>query len=194
LQNITISGGPGASVTNFVPAFDLSYVKINSSPASSSLYYTWFIDGVQYGSEMLGGMQLAYPANCSQIYQVSVKIRNSCGTSTSSCKEFSLNCTTGVVSDLGACGGILISMVDPDGVNSASSKVYPNPTQEEIQIDFSSSGQRILSLVDDSGLVVASKISTMKNDKINLIGMRKGTYFLKIKEGDKTETHRIVIE
>jgi hypothetical protein len=193
---VTVNNTPFASVANFVAAPDLSYVKINALPASSSLYYTWFIDGVQYGSEMLGGMQIAYPANCSQIYQVYVKIRNSCGVSTSSCKKFTLDCTARTVTDLGSCGSTGGGGVVPIMImaGSPSTQVFPNPVKEEIQVDFPTRDERKLILLDNTGAVVVSQNSSTESDKINLSGLKKGIYFLKIHEGNKVESHRIEVE
>lgn len=193
---VTVNNTPAASVANFVAAPDLSYVKINALPASSSLYYTWFIDGVQYGSEILGGMQIAYPANCSQIYQVYVKIRNSCGVGTSSCRKFTLDCTARTVTDLGSCGSgggggvVPISMM----ASSPSTQVFPNPVKEEIQVAFGTRGERKLTLLDASGNVISTKTSSHENDNINLEGIKKGIYFLHIQEGSKLESHRVVVE
>lgn len=193
---INASSAPGASISNFVPAPDLSYVKINALPASSSLYYTWYINDVQYGSEMLGGMQLAYPANCSQIYQVYVKVRSAgtCGgSSTSGCRKFTLDCSTGKVTDLGSCTGggtpgdpVIISKSDVSNIVADAKvddlKIIPNPAvngQAKVMITGSVSGDRLY-VYDINGKQVYTTTAGPEV-QLNLQQLPKGIYVVKYK-------------
>lgn len=116
-----------------------NYVNVYASPAQSDLYYTWYVNGVQYTSETLGATQLSVQAYCDQTYKVYVTIRKSgtCGTSTatSACKKFSVSCSSGVLNTDNSCsGGDTVSLLRTaaPGTQLASSsqsglKIVPNP-------------------------------------------------------------------
>jgi len=77
--------------------------------------------------------------------------------------------------------------------------VYPNPGQEEININFNTTAQEAtISLFDISGKQIFEKNhSTQKGAnsiKENVAGLQKGMYILMLNDGEKVSTQHIIIQ
>ena len=78
--------------------------------------------------------------------------------------------------------------------------VYPNPSSENVNFKFNiKTAQQVnIEITDINGKLIRStnfgKIQGETNQNMNISGIAKGTYFVKIKGEDATETRKLVIE
>lgn len=91
--------------------------------------------------------------------------------------------------------------VDPcasiEGTALNSFKVYPNPTTGELKIELTDNSiqNALFEIVNIDGKVMLTqeiKNSTQVNT-ISLVHLAKGTYLLQVKDGDRTQVQRIVL-
>ena len=80
---------------------------------------------------------------------------------------------------------------------SNSLQVYPNPTQSEVNISFDTPGNSAtIKLMDLSGKeVYAIKANNLDNSyqgSIDLAGLAKGVYMLRISTGETQVTRRLI--
>lgn len=91
--------------------------------------------------------------------------------------------------DLDAVGVINESIMNVEDLSVQNLKIYPNPTDnffyistnEKVQVEiFNAAGQTVL------------QTQSQNNDKINVSGLSKGIYFIKINCKGKTSLHRLL--
>ena len=91
--------------------------------------------------------------------------------------------------DLDAVGVINEATMNVEDLSAENLKIYPNPadnffyinTNEKVQIEiFNTAGQVVL------------QTQSQNNDKINVSGLSKGIYFIKINDKGKTTLHRLI--
>jgi len=101
-----------------------------------------------------------------------------------------------ICKDTSECVYIIGTSID-DSYNS-DIKIYPNPTNNNFIVDFSSTNANItsISIVDVSGkkLGIYAKNLTDKTIKIDVENINIGLYFVKIKIYDKTIYKKLIIE
>lgn len=74
-------------------------------------------------------------------------------------------------------------------------KVYPNPViGEEITISTTSTSQKKVTLFNVLGKKIYSKIFTKNSTAIDISAMQKGIYIVRIIEGEKIMTQKLVIQ
>jgi hypothetical protein len=78
-----------------------------------------------------------------------------------------------------------------DEVNFKSASIYPNPVNNILNIN-NAKGLTI-SLTDVLGRVVLSKNNISSAEQLNVSEFKSGTYFLKLSDGFKTRTKKIII-
>jgi len=79
-----------------------------------------------------------------------------------------------------------------DEVNNPFS-IYPNPTNQKfISIDSSLDGDKTIVLFDILGKEVLN--TTISNNKLNISSFLSGVYFIKINQGDKSSTQKLIIK
>jgi hypothetical protein len=83
------------------------------------------------------------------------------------------------------------------GVNElsdASFKVYPNPSQGHVNIDFANPTQRELLIQNMLGETVFSQTLNEVENRVDLSGLSKGLYLLNIKESNHVFTQKITLD
>lgn len=79
-------------------------------------------------------------------------------------------------------------------------KVYPNPGNGKLTVSFSANakGDVMISITDSKGAEVYTKnidgFSGEFSDQVDISGKGKGTYYLKISQGDESVTKKILVE
>lgn len=130
-------------------------------------------------------------------------------TSYSSSATIPFGCNGGVLKAEAntSCGLASVSDIVPSGCSSYYMVVYPNPASSEVYVKtvedsdlrtelFTSEVLLTLELFDFSGNLVRSDTFEAKTieKKLDVSGLRKGNYFLKIVGKEVDETHQIVIK
>lgn len=89
----------------------------------------------------------------------------------------------------------IILVNSPDCANGIY-KVYPNPAQEIIHVDYSNpvQEQSVSTLFSSSGQLVKTVTLNDMNNRIYVGDLVPGAYMLQMKTSDKTQTHAIVIQ
>ncbi len=87
--------------------------------------------------------------------------------------------------------GVINVGIDKEN-SSASVNVFPNPTTDILNIQFSSTSNLTISVTDVLGKqVFAERISSQKNIQLNTSDWSNGVYFLTVKSGEKVSTQKI---
>ena len=79
-------------------------------------------------------------------------------------------------------------------------KVYPNPGDGKFSLSFTANtkGDVVISIADAKGAEVYNKtvenFSGEYSNEINISGEGKGTYYLKITQGDDSITKKILVD
>lgn len=153
------------------------------SITGGSVPYSWTLNGSSTGTS--NSSYFSVYVGCSGGYFY-VQSSDSCGSTSGS--TFINSCSGG--------GGYYVSAV------------YPNPTSNELNVveseTYRAEGNSnsvlkdiiTLSLYDfNASMVKSIKLDGRKNElKMNLSGLRKGNYFLKIEGREISETHQVIIE
>jgi beta-glucanase (GH16 family) len=73
-------------------------------------------------------------------------------------------------------------------------KIYPNPTNEKLYIEFVRNDKFSISLLDSKGILILDKKLDLKNEEIDLSELSQGVYFLKInnEQGNQILVKRII--
>ncbi len=80
------------------------------------------------------------------------------------------------------------SAVTPEVVST----LYPNPAKEKITLEFSASGKRNITVLNAVGEKVKNLIAESTKTMINLQGLPKGVYFLKIEKDGAVTTKKFI--
>lgn len=72
--------------------------------------------------------------------------------------------------------------------------VFPNPAHTFLQLQFSNSGPKQLTLIDLNGQVLLDRQTTIKAPEINIEGFPAGMYLLKVREADRIFLKKILIQ
>jgi hypothetical protein len=173
--------------------------------------YEWKLDGAVMASTsstfaIIGGNCSVNPLKTS--YSVQLRVTNSCGLSSTYCRNYTYNCTGGFT-DRGDCssGGPLLLRIS-DG----SFTYYPNPANNELIVSYLNNPEELQSpsefavskevkdfeieLYDDNG----KKVKSTKNNPnekdiiINTQNLPNGNYFLHILDGKEIFKKQIIIQ
>ncbi len=72
--------------------------------------------------------------------------------------------------------------------------VYPNPAQDKINVNLSNDEQAIATLYNIVGQQVNTCNLEGANNVLDLSGVASGIYMLKIQQGDKTNTVKVIVK
>lgn len=111
-------------------------------------------------------------------YQVTLNVDNGCGTDT---KVYSIN---------------VVNSINNSNVIDAV-KLYPNPTDERLFIEFNNQGYSgSVSVFDYTGNLVGSYIIDSKQNKIsiNTMNFASGLYMIQLQIGEKSITRKFVVQ
>jgi len=73
-------------------------------------------------------------------------------------------------------------------------KIYPNPTKNVLNIEFSNYENYTINITDITGKNIYCILGNNKLNSIDISGLSKGLYFVKIKTEDETFTEKIIVE
>jgi hypothetical protein len=113
---------------------------------------------------------------------------------------------TYTVTDANSCSdsdtaSIMVDLCSGIASNNGSSavKVYPNPANGMVNVSITktNSAQIIISIVDIQGKQVfnetSKNVTTEFNKQINIDGLAKGAYYIKVTSDNKTEIHKLIV-
>jgi hypothetical protein len=93
---------------------------------------------------------------------------------------------------------VTIAVSECTGISENSAlaglKVYPNPSNGQLNIELNSSKAKSVQIVDVTGRVVLSGQSSEANMEFNLSSMANGVYYVKVKSQDDTQVIKIIKE
>jgi hypothetical protein len=81
--------------------------------------------------------------------------------------------------------------------NKSNIVVYPNPSTNKISIDLQSQNavqNNIVSIYDIQGQAILQQTLKQEKTEINITGLAKGVYFLKVNNGRNTEVRKLLKE
>lgn len=84
-----------------------------------------------------------------------------------------------------------VEEMNVNDLNLSSIKVYPNPTQDFINISNDKEISKI-ALIDLSGKQVLNKSVNSKNEKLNISHLPKGIYILKVESNGKEKSFKVI--
>jgi hypothetical protein len=73
-------------------------------------------------------------------------------------------------------------------------RLYPNPADHNVHLQFNSDAKRQISVTDLSGRRVMSQLTRVKNSVIEVTGLRKGIYILNVEEGGRKTSMKICVQ
>ncbi len=94
---------------------------------------------------------------------------------------------------------IPITLIDNTGIGELLTKsnvsLYPNPATDQLNIDFEEYGREVIDMeiVDMTGKIVRAGQLVDNKTTISLNGLQKGVYFVKLQNGQLSESHKILI-
>lgn len=97
------------------------------------------------------------------------------------------------------CGGavdsirILSATMLQSNESDISQKVYPNPTKGQITVENKNSQERIIEIYNLNGECLMSK-TLHENWNFDMINYPEGVYMIKVREGNRVTTHKILKE
>lgn len=146
-------------------------------------------------SELQGQLQVHVPVTGNYTYQwlLNDDLLND---SDPVCDVSDIGIYTVIVTDTNGCSGSIdhkISVLNKNNVEESSISVYPNPTNENIQINLGQAGEfAIITITDTRGSVVMKKqISDL--EVIPVSGLAKGNYLVTVIVGEKKIERNLVV-
>jgi hypothetical protein len=79
-------------------------------------------------------------------------------------------------------------------VNDLSINIYPNPTVGKVTIQNSNTGSFDFTVIDPTGRMILSKTNVVGTSDINLTGLSKGIYLVKVNSIVKSAVYKIVLK
>jgi hypothetical protein len=80
-----------------------------------------------------------------------------------------------------------------EAANAMGMELFPNPASNEVSISWTNGGNGSIELFDVSGkLVLTAEVSS--GNKLNLSGLTKGVYLLKLSNQDQAAYKKLIIE
>ncbi len=76
------------------------------------------------------------------------------------------------------------------GVNGV--RIYPNPTAGDFNVEFNTAVERTVEVVDVTGRVIVSKVSSEQVVDVNLNNLSNGIYYVKIQSDNSVKVVKIV--
>ena len=116
--------------------------------------------------------------------------------------------------EVDSTGTIIVAVIDNNGcINSdtieitiivgltenqiaAGMRIYPNPTQSKLTVDFGKANNAILTMTDMQGQIIMTDKMNNATDATRTYEVStyaKGIYFLQITSGDQTSTSKIIV-
>jgi len=91
---------------------------------------------------------------------------------------------------VGNCSGTA-SLADEDLISSL--KIHPNPASEKLYLNFGSSSNKKISIINTLGVVVLEKDTQADNCEILLSSLRSGPYFVRVSDANGYQEVRKII-
>ncbi len=94
---------------------------------------------------------------------------------------------------------IPIVIVDNTGIeemlSEANISLFPNPVLSELNIQFEQYGQEVveMEIIDISGRIIKQGQLLNKHNKVNLENVKGGVYFVRLQNGEISNTHKILV-
>lgn len=104
---------------------------------------------------------------------------------------YALIMSQGTCTDTSNCVTINHLSIDESKLN-LSALVYPNPSNETINIRTSFDNQYSVTIIDLNGKILKHQKGLFSNDEINIELLPKGIYMLRIQSRDKTDTIQLI--
>jgi hypothetical protein len=101
-------------------------------------------------------------------------------------------------SDSNGCGGtasssiVVVACMGINDLNESFVTIYPNPTQDNLTINFPGKTLESLELTDALGRTIASYASVTDQIKINLSSYATGVYYVTIRNGGYVQTQKVI--
>jgi hypothetical protein len=76
----------------------------------------------------------------------------------------------------------------------AGLKVYPNPSNGQLNVELNNSADKTVQIVDVTGRIVLAGQSTEATLKFNLSTLANGVYYVKVKSQDDIQVIKIIKE
>jgi hypothetical protein len=101
-------------------------------------------------------------------------------------------------SDSNGCGGtasssiVVVACVGLDDFNESFVTIYPNPTQDNLTINFPGKTLESIEVTDALGRTIASFATVTDQININLNTYSAGMYYVTIRSGGHTQTQKVI--
>lgn len=156
---------------------DLTVHNIDTSITQNNLTLTSNVNGAQYQwiecdnfTDLMGETNMSFTPTTNGSYAVEITIPEGCV-------------------DTSSCYTILNTSIDE---LSSNTKIYPQPFQDEINLNFNKSGERTVKIYNINGKEISSQLTSENTLKINTSKLSKGIYILKITNNTSTNNYTIV--
>lgn len=87
---------------------------------------------------------------------------------------------------------LLVPLMDFSMLDESEFQIYPNPTNEEIHINFASNSMAKVVITSIDGRVLKTIALPNRRNTLSLKGLSDGSYYLRIINGEKVTTKKIV--
>ncbi len=90
-------------------------------------------------------------------------------------------------------------IVDPcqglrEQVSEILTRIYPNPTNGRLNLQFSSSDQKEITVLNSLAQEVFFKVSVSDTEQLDLGFVARGIYFVTVKQGNKFNSYKLIVE
>ncbi len=177
---IQSSAAPVAAFTNVINAATPTDQTVDfdaSGSAGGNLTYSWdFGDG----SPLVNGVNPSHVYTTNGSFTVTLTVSNGCGSD--------------VLTNTITTSGISLE----ENLISQSLDIYPNPTNGTLNVSFETQGSEAatLTIMDLTGKVIfqteTGNLNGRYDDQLNISKLARGTYMLRIENGDMTAVRRII--
>ena len=79
-------------------------------------------------------------------------------------------------------------------MNSNNFTLYPNPSSSIIHIDFNAAAQRKIEIYSVVGDLITTSETNKSENELSISNLENGVYFLRITEGEKNQTEKLIIQ
>ena len=141
--------------------------------AGSAVSYQWVSNSSPL---LLSGNPINVSPNATTIYTVT-------GTDANGCQK-----STTVVQNVISCVGV------NEHTMLSGLHVYPNPTLGEFSVESKNTLNKMIEVIDVTGKVIFSTVSSQHVIKVDLKGFSNGVYYLKIQTNNSVEVTKVIKE
>jgi hypothetical protein len=151
-----------------LPAMTITNTAGTLTIPDNGYSYQWYLDGVAIS----GATDTIHVAVASGTYTVTATDTNGCSRTSP---------------------GVVVTSFQQNSLQNEFS-FWPNPANEILNLQFGNNGTHTITLVNSlSQQVAALTYNGAGQTQLNLEGLAKGVYFIKVNSGNGTKTHKLVI-